>query len=77
MEFHHIILEAPDNKILLERNEFMYALVEFQLHNEKFSVERARLGLKQHIYILEAILRAITRTHCVTLWSICRLLRRH
>lgn len=56
VEFHHIILEAPENKILLERNEFIYALVEFQLHNEKFSVERARLGLKQHIYILEAIL---------------------
>ena len=58
VEFHHIILEAPANRIFLEHNEFMSALVEFQLHNEHFSGERARLGLQQHIEIIEAILNA-------------------
>jgi DNA-binding FadR family transcriptional regulator len=56
VEFHHIVLEAPANRIFLERNEFMSALVEFQLHNEHFSGERAQLGLGQHIKIIEAIL---------------------
>jgi DNA-binding GntR family transcriptional regulator len=36
----------------------MSALVEFQLHNDHFSSERAQLGLFQHIEIIETILNA-------------------
>ncbi len=56
IEFHSLLMEAPGNEIMRERTAFMHALVEFQLRNDKFTSERARLGLHQHVGIMEAIL---------------------
>lgn len=62
VDFHRILLEAPGNEIMRERTAFMHALVEFQLQNEKFTPERARLGLRQHVGIIRAILAGERKT---------------
>jgi GntR family transcriptional regulator, rspAB operon transcriptional repressor len=62
IDFHRLLLEAPGNAIMRERTAFMHALVEFQLRNDKFTPERARLGLRQHVGIMEAILAGDRRT---------------
>ncbi len=62
IDFHRLLLEAPGNKIMRERTAFMHALVEFQLRNDKFTSERARLGLRQHVGIMEAILAGDRKT---------------
>ncbi len=54
--FHRMLLESSGNRIIAERHAFIYTLVEFQLHSKRFTVERARLGVRQHIGIIEAIL---------------------
>jgi DNA-binding GntR family transcriptional regulator len=56
IEFHSLLMEAPGNEIMRERTAFMHALVEFQLRNDKFTSERARLGLQQHVRIMQEIL---------------------
>lgn len=73
IDFHRVLLEAPGNEIMRERTAFIHALVEFQLRNEKFTSERARLGLRQHVGIIEAILagdrkaaRRLLEQHFVT-----------
>ncbi len=55
---HRLILEASGNRLIVERNRFIYALIEFQLRNPRFTVERGRLGLRQHLRIIDAILAA-------------------
>ena len=62
IDFHSLLLEAPGNEIMRERTAFMHALVEFQLRNDKFTSERARLGLHQHVSIMEAILAGDCKT---------------
>ena len=54
--FHQWLLESAGNPVLTERNRFIYVLIEFQLRNSRFTEERARLGLSQHIAIMTAIL---------------------
>lgn len=53
---HHLLLDASGNSLLASRNRFIYSLIQFQLSNHNFSSERARLGLRQHVRILRAIL---------------------
>jgi DNA-binding GntR family transcriptional regulator len=56
MRFHQWLLNSAGNPVLTERHRFIYVLIEFQLRNSRFTEERARLGLKQHIAIMNAIL---------------------
>jgi DNA-binding GntR family transcriptional regulator len=44
------------NPLLKERADFIYIIVEFQLVNPRFQAGRGRLGLSQHLDILNAIL---------------------
>lgn len=53
---HHLLLDASGNRLLASRNRFIYSLIQFQLSNLNFSSERARLGLRQHVRILRAML---------------------
>lgn len=55
--FHRLLLEAHGNKLIQERTEFIPIIVEFQLRNEHFTTERAKLGLLQHIKIMRAIMK--------------------
>lgn len=57
IQFHQHLLEATGNKLIVERHQFIYALIEFQLRNTRFTQDRAQLGLSQHLKILDAILR--------------------
>lgn len=54
--FHQWLLDSAQNPMLLERNQFIYLLIEFQMRNSHYSLDRARVGLNQHIAIIEAIL---------------------
>lgn len=54
--FHTSLLESSGNSLLIERNRFIYALINFQLGNRHFTRDRARLGIQQHINILDALL---------------------
>jgi len=56
MKFHRWLLDSAGNPVLAERHRFIYFLIEFQLRNNRFTEERARLGLSQHIAIMNAIL---------------------
>jgi DNA-binding FadR family transcriptional regulator len=56
LEFHRLLLDAADNPLLKERADFIYIIVEFQLVNPRFQAGRGRLGLSQHLDILDAIL---------------------
>lgn len=56
LEFHRLLLDAADNPLLKERASFIYIIIEFQLMNPRFRVERGSLGLRQHLKILDAIL---------------------
>jgi DNA-binding GntR family transcriptional regulator len=56
MKFHQWLLDSADNPVLSERHRFIYLLIEFQLHSSRFTEERARLGLDQHIAIMNAML---------------------
>jgi DNA-binding GntR family transcriptional regulator len=57
LEFHRLLLDAADNPILKERADFIYLIIEFQLMNPRFRVERGQLGLRQHLKVLDAILQ--------------------
>ena len=57
MEFHRLLLQASENRLLQERSNFIYIIIEFQLSNPLFKISRARFGLRQHLAILRAILR--------------------
>lgn len=54
--FHTSLLESSGNSLLIERNRFIYALINFQLGNRHFTRDRAQLGIQQHIDILDALL---------------------
>jgi DNA-binding FadR family transcriptional regulator len=54
---HQLLLQAPDNQLMIERHQFIYAVIEFQLRNAHFTSDRAQLELNQHLQILDAILR--------------------
>ncbi len=54
--FHQWLLDSANNPMLLERNQFIYLLIEFQMRNSHYSMDRARVGLDQHITIIKAIL---------------------
>lgn len=55
--FHTSLLESSGNSLLIERNRFIYALINFQLGNRHFTRDRAQLGIQQHINILDALLK--------------------
>lgn len=54
--FHRRLLESAGNPLVASRAGFIYLIIEFQLVNPLFTVERGRLGLRQHIGILDAII---------------------
>ncbi|MBL9214232.1 MAG: GntR family transcriptional regulator [Opitutaceae bacterium] len=56
MKFHQWLLDSAGNPMLSERNHFIYLLIEFQMRNSRYSMDRARLGLDQHVTIMKAIL---------------------
>jgi DNA-binding GntR family transcriptional regulator len=55
--FHQLLLKATDNELLAKRHQFIYAMIEFQLQNADFTSDRARLGLTQHLHLIDAILQ--------------------
>lgn len=55
-KFHDLLLHSCGNDLLIERNRFIHALIQFQLDNPRYSGDRARLGLREHLRILEAML---------------------
>jgi DNA-binding GntR family transcriptional regulator len=42
--------------MLVERNRFLYVVIEFQLRNSSYGEERARLRARQHVELIEALL---------------------
>lgn len=56
IEFHRRLLESAGNPLVANRAGFIYLIIEFQLVNPIFTVERGRLGLRQHLGILDAIM---------------------
>jgi DNA-binding FadR family transcriptional regulator len=52
---HQLLLQAPGNQLMTERHQFIYAMIQFQLQNAQFTIERAQLGITQHLQILDAI----------------------
>lgn len=56
MTFHKWIIDSAGNSVLSERHRFIYLLIEFQLRNSRFTEDRARVGLGEHIAIMNAIL---------------------
>jgi DNA-binding GntR family transcriptional regulator len=67
MKFHQWLLDSAGNPVLSERHRFIYLLIEFQLRNSRFTEERARLGLEQHITIMNAILTGDSTVAVLTL----------
>ncbi len=67
MQFHQWLLDSARNPVLSERHRFIYLLIEFQTRNSRFTEERARLGLQQHIAIMNAILTGDTTEGILTL----------
>lgn len=56
LSFHRFLLDASHNPLITERAEFIYLIIGFQLVSPFFSSDRGRLGLRQHLTIIEAIL---------------------
>lgn len=56
LAFHRLLLEATGNSLLKERAGFIYLIIEFQLASTFYSVSKGRLGLGQHLRIIDAIL---------------------
>ena len=54
--FHRRLLESAGNLVISSRADFIYLIIEFQLVNPLFTLERGRLGLKQHLDILDALM---------------------
>ena len=57
LSFHRFLLEASGNSLITERAEFIYMIIGFQLVSPFFSPHRGLLGLRQHLKIIDAILR--------------------
>lgn len=57
LAFHRLLLEATGNSLLKERAGFIYLIIEFQLVSPFYSISKGKLGLGQHLRIIEAILR--------------------
>jgi DNA-binding GntR family transcriptional regulator len=57
LNFHRFLLEASGNSLITERAEFIYLIIGFQLVSPFFSPDRGLLGLRQHLKIMNAILR--------------------
>ncbi len=55
LDFHRLLLEASGNPLLLERANFIYLIIEFQLFSPHFRIESGKLGLRQHLRIHHAI----------------------
>lgn len=53
---HQWLLQSCANPYVIDRHRFIYVIIEFQLRNGGFTVDRARLGAKQHIELLEHLL---------------------
>lgn len=53
--FHQWILGCGDNGLLVERSRFIYAIIDLQLRNPGFGGKRVRLGLDQHLAIIQAL----------------------
>jgi len=54
--FHRFLLEASGNPLITERAEFIYLIIGFQLVSPLYNPERGRLGLRQHLTIIDDIL---------------------
>ena len=57
LAFHRLLIEAAGNSLLKERAGFIYIIIEFQLLSTFYSVEKGKLGIGQHLKIIDAILR--------------------
>ena len=56
LAFHRLLLETTENSLIKERAGFIYFIIEFQLVSPFYSVGQGKLGLGQHLRIIEAIL---------------------
>ncbi|MCX6960799.1 MAG: GntR family transcriptional regulator [Verrucomicrobia bacterium] len=56
LSFHRFLLEASGNPLITERVEFIYLIIGFQLVSPLYSPEQGRLGLRQHLTIIDDIL---------------------
>ena len=57
LTFHRLLLEATGNSLLKERVGFIYLIIEFQLVSPFYTIETGKLGLGQHLQIIDSILR--------------------
>ncbi|MFA7345540.1 MAG: GntR family transcriptional regulator [Terrimicrobiaceae bacterium] len=57
LAFHRLLLEATGNSLLKERAAFIYLIIEFQLVSPFYTIEKGKLGLGQHLRIIDGILR--------------------
>ena len=57
LDFHRLLIESVGNSLIKERAGFIYLVVEFQLSSPFYSAEQGKLGLSQHLRVLEAVLR--------------------
>ncbi len=57
LAFHRLLLEATGNALLKERAGFIYLIIEFQLVSPFYSIGKGKLGLGQHLQIIDAILQ--------------------
>ena len=55
--FHRLLIESAGNSLLKERAGFIYLIIEFQLISPFYTVAQGKLGLGQHLRIIDAILR--------------------
>jgi DNA-binding GntR family transcriptional regulator len=70
LTFHRWLISSSDNQVLIERNRFIYVVIEFQMRNSGYGEDRARLGARQHVELIEALLageseraRAVLKAH--------------
>lgn len=56
LDFHRWLINSCDNRVLIERNRFIYVIIEFQMRNSGYGEDRARLGAGQHVALIEALL---------------------
>ena len=54
--FHRLLIGSAGNSFLKERAGFIYLIIEFQLISPFYTVAQGRLGLGQHLRIIDAIL---------------------
>lgn len=57
LAFHRFLLEATNNSLIKERAAFIYLIIEFLLVSPFYTIREGKLGLRQHLRIIDCILQ--------------------